>query len=197
MHAIHLTGDALWSRMERAVEKVQQRLRRAVAAIQSVGVPYAVVGGHAVRVWVSQVDEAAVRNTKNVDILIQRADLVAIKPAMASAGFVYREVAGLPMFLEGPDGSPREAVHLVFAGEQVREDAPQPNPTLDHAASVAEFMTLQLDTLVRMKLNSFRLKDRVHLIDMLDVGLIDVTWVKRLPTALGECLQQLIDNPDA
>ncbi len=197
MHAIHLTGDALWSRMERAVEKVQQRLRRAVAAIQSVAVPYAVVCGHAVRVWVSQVDEAAVRNTKDVDILIRRADLETIKPAMESAGFVYREVAGLPMFLDGPDGSPREAVHLVFAGEQVRDDEPQPNPTLDHAASVAEFMTLQLDTLVRMKLNSFRLKDRVHLIDMLDVGLIDATWVNRLPTALGERLQQLIDNPDA
>ncbi|MFN3168975.1 MAG: hypothetical protein ACE37H_18150 [Phycisphaeraceae bacterium] len=197
MHSIHLTGDALWSRMERAVEKVQERLRRAVAVLESLGVPYAVVGGHDVRVWVAQIDEAAVRNTKDVDILIRRDDLKQLKPAMANAGFVYREAAGLAMFLDGPDGSPCEAVNLVFAGEQVKDAEPQPNPTLDHAASVADFKTLDLDTLVRMKLNSYRLKDRVHLVDMLDVGLIDASWAERLPGELGERLRQLIENPDA
>ena len=197
MQSIHLTGDALWSRMERAVEKVQERLRRAVAVLESVGVPYAVVGGHAVRIWVSQIDEAAVRNTKDVDILLMRQDLETIKPPMEQAGFVFRQAAGLAMFLDGHDGNPREAIHLVFAGEQVREEEPEPNPNLDHAASVAEFKTLELDALVKMKLNSFRLKDRVHLVDMLDVGLIDMGWVDRLPKELGQRLQQLIDDPDA
>jgi len=196
MQSIHLTGDALWSRMERAVEKVQERLRRAVTAIELTGVPYAVVGGHAVRVWVSQVDEAAVRNTKDVDLLIRREDLDKIKPAMAKAGFVYREAAGIAMFLDGPEGNPREAVHLVFAGEQVRESEPQPNPTLEDASSSESFRTIGLESLVKMKLNSYRLKDRVHLIDMLDVGLIDEGWVKRLPAELGKRLQKLIDDPD-
>lgn len=196
MQPISFTGDELWSRMERAVEKVQQRLRRAVSVLESVGVPYAVVGGHAVRVWVAQVDEAAVRNTKDVDLLVRREDLESIKSAMEQAGFVYREAAGLTMFLDGPDGSPREAVHLVFAGEQVKDTEPQPNPTLDRPAPVAGFKTVELETLVRMKLNSYRLKDRVHLVDMLDVGLIDASWVKRLPGELGDRLQQLIDNPD-
>lgn len=197
MESIHLTGDALWSRMERAVEKVQERLLRAVAALESIGVPYAVVGGHAVRIWVSQVDEAAVRNTKDVDILIRREDLERITPAMHAAGFVYRHAARLAMFLDGAQGSPREAVHLVFAGEQVRDEEPHPNPTLDRAASVAQFKTLELETLVCMKLNAYRLKDRVHLVDMLDVGLIDADWVARLTPVLGQRLQQLIDDPDA
>ncbi|MEM9347074.1 MAG: hypothetical protein AAGB26_10705 [Planctomycetota bacterium] len=197
MQSIHLTGDALWSRMERAVEKVHERLRRAVAVLEAEAVPYAVVGGHAVRVWVSQVDEAAVRNTKDVDILLERQDLEKIKPAMEQAGFVFRHSAGLVMFLDGPEGSPREAIHMVFAGEQVREEEPEPNPGLEHAASVAEFKTLELDTLVKMKLNSYRLKDRVHLVDMLDVGLIDESWIERLPKSLGARLQQLIDDPDA
>ncbi|MFM8704539.1 MAG: hypothetical protein ACKOHG_11890, partial [Planctomycetia bacterium] len=71
----NVTGEALWTRMERAVERVNDRLRRTVAILEECGVPYAVVGGHAVRAWVAQVDEAAVRNTRDVDILIRPRDL--------------------------------------------------------------------------------------------------------------------------
>jgi hypothetical protein len=56
-------GDVSWERMIRAVEKVRQRLQRAVAALEAAGIPYAVAGGNAVAAWVSRVDEAAVRNT--------------------------------------------------------------------------------------------------------------------------------------
>jgi hypothetical protein len=47
-----------------------------------------------------------------------------------------------------------------------------------------------------MKLTSFRDKDRTHVRDLLDVGLIDATWVRRFSPALGARLQQLIDTPD-
>jgi hypothetical protein len=47
-----------------------------------------------------------------------------------------------------------------------------------------------------MKLASFRLKDRMHLRDMLDVGLIDAAWIARLTPDLGARLQHLIDTPD-
>jgi len=47
-----------------------------------------------------------------------------------------------------------------------------------------------------MKLTSFRRKDQVHLSDMLEVGLIDVTWTKRLPPELAARLQSLIDTPE-
>ena len=50
--------------------------------------------------------------------------------------------------------------------------------------------------LVRMKLLSWRLKDRVHLLDMIHVGLIDATWPARLPPPLADRLQQLLDNPN-
>jgi len=56
--------------MVRAVERVRERLCRAVAALEAAEVPYAVAGGHAVAAWVSRVDEAAVRNTQDVDILV-------------------------------------------------------------------------------------------------------------------------------
>ena len=47
-----------------------------------------------------------------------------------------------------------------------------------------------------MKLTSFRLKDRVHLLDMIDVGLLDESWRERFQPELAERLQELLDNPD-
>jgi hypothetical protein len=46
-----------------------------------------------VAAWVSRVDEAAVRNTRDVDILIRRRDLPADVEAMSKAGFVHRHAA--------------------------------------------------------------------------------------------------------
>lgn len=56
------TGDELYARMERAVEKFNERLRKTVRILEDEKVPYAVVGGHAVRPWVAHLDEAAFRN---------------------------------------------------------------------------------------------------------------------------------------
>ena len=47
-----------------------------------------------------------------------------------------------------------------------------------------------------MKLTSFRDKDRMHLRDLLDVGLIDRTWRDKLPPELAARLQELLDNPE-
>jgi len=111
------------------VEKVRQRLLRAAAALEAAKVPYAVAGGNAVALWVSRVDESAVRNTQDVDILIRRDDLSAAKAAMEQAGFVYRHLAGMDVFLDGPNAKPRDAVHLVFVGELLRQPRRCPTPT--------------------------------------------------------------------
>jgi hypothetical protein len=47
-----------------------------------------------------------------------------------------------------------------------------------------------------MKLTSFRDKDRTHLRDLIEVGLIDSSWRDRLPTMLVDRLQQLLDDPE-
>src|SRR3954451_18863936 len=103
--------------MIRAVEKVRQRLLRAAAALEAAGVPYAIAGGNAVALWVSRVDEAAVRNTQDVDVLLRRSDLDAAKRALEAAGFVHRVVGKLDMFLDGPDAKARDSVHVIFANE--------------------------------------------------------------------------------
>ncbi len=196
MVTIRYTGDALWDRIERAVEKVKDRLRRVTRALDRAGVLYAVVGGNAVQVWVAQVDEAAVRNTRDVDILLLRADLEKAIEALGSEGFIYRHAAGVSMFLDGPEAKARDAVHVVFALEKVRPEYALPTPDVSESELIKETRTLSLEALVRMKLTSFRDKDRMHVRDMLDVGLIDESWLDRYPPELQARLQELIDTPD-
>lgn len=189
-------GEVSLERMVRAVEKVRDRLLRSARALEAAGVPYAVAGGNAVAAWVSRVDEAAVRNTQDVDILLRRGDLNRAIAAMSAAGFVHRHAAGIDMFLDGPDAKARDAVHVVFAGEKVRQDYLLPAPDVAESEPSAFFRLLTLDALVRMKLTSFRDKDRTHLRDMLDVELLDASWTDKLPSELAARLRQLIDNPE-
>jgi hypothetical protein len=141
-----------WSRMIRAVEKVRERLLRVASALDRAGVLYAVAGGNAVAAWVSRVDEAAVRNTRDVDILLRRADLPAARTALEAAGFVYRHVSslgrpgGLHLFLDGPRASARDAVHVVFAAEKVYPESPAASPDVSESEPADQF---RLVTLVR------------------------------------------------
>ena len=185
-----------WERTALAVEKVRDRLRRATKALAQSGVPYAVVGGNAVAEWVGRVEEAAVRNTRDVDILIRRADLDAAKVSLEAAGFVHCTILEIDVFLDGPSGRPQDAVHLLFAAEKVRPDHPTPAPDVADSEPAAQFQVVSLKALVQMKLNSNRDKDRTHLRDMIGVGLVDATWPARLRPELAARLQQLLDNPD-
>ncbi len=194
--SFHLTGDALWRRMERAVEKIQERLERTASTLEAAGIPYAIIGGHAVRAWVAQADEAAVRTTRDVDILLRRADFPRAIEAMEKAGFLYRHVKSIDMFLEGPGTKARDAVHVRFANEKVRPDDPVPAPDVDESEIVDKHNVLRLESLVRMKLTSFRDKDRMHLRDMLDVELIDESWRDRMPAELAARLQEILDDPN-
>ena len=189
-------GEVSLERMVRAVEKVRDRLLRATKALDDGKIPYAVVGGNAVAAWVARVDEAAVRNTQDVDIILRCGDLEAAKAAMAQAGFVYRHVKNIDMFLDGSEAKARDAVRILFAGEKVRQDDLLPVPELSEAEGTPAFKLLNLEPLVAMKLTSFRLKDRVHLLDMIDVGLIDESWPSRFPAELSTRLKELLDNPE-
>lgn len=227
------------------MEKVRERLYRATAALDHSGVPYAVVGGNAVALWVSRVDESAVRNTQDVNLLIHRADFDAARASLESVGFVYRHAARLDLFLDGPDAKSRDAVHLIFAGEKVRPHEALPNPDVtesERAEVVGEtdgglgssgaraategtgetagrgetgvggargtggaggtsgvrrgFTVLALPALVRIKLTAFRDKDRTHLRDLIEVGLLGPGDLATLPPPLADRLRQILETPD-
>ena len=189
-------GEFSLERMVRAVEKVRERLLRAATALETAGIPYAVTGGNAVAAWVSRIDEAAVRNTQDVDLLVRRCDLDRISTALETAGFVHRRSAGIDMYLDGPAAKARDAVHVLFAGEKVRPEYAYPTTDVEPFDQASGYKVVALESLVRMKLTSFRDKDRTHVRDLLSVSLIDESWLTRLPADLAARLKELIDTPN-
>ncbi len=188
--------DFSWQRMINAVEAVKERACRAAAALERAGIPYAVAGGNAVAAWVSRVDEDAVRNTNDVDILVRRSDFDAIQKALEGVGFEYHFVNGVHVFIDGPDGKPSRGVHLLFANEKVKDSYPLPTADVTDSVPANNYLVVSLDALVVMKLNSYRDKDRMHLRDLFGIGLIDQSWCSRLIPEHAARLQQIIDTPD-
>ena len=185
-----------WERVAQEVEKVRLRLKRAAEALERAGIAYAVVGGNAVAEWVGRVDPAAIRNTQDVDILIRRSDLEIVKTALAAAGFTYRHAVGIDMFLDGPGAKARDAVHILYANEKVRPEYVAPTPDVTESEAGVGFRAISLAAFVRMKLTSFRKKDQVHILDMIEVGLVDDSWLARVPPELADRLRELLANPD-
>lgn len=186
-----------FTQYQRTLDEIAERKQRITSALAAQRVPYALVGGQAVIAWVTTVDPAAVRTTKDVDILLRREDLPKAKQAAAAVGFEYFEVMGVGMFLERADQTPKKAVHIVWAGQYVRPNDPIPAPSIEDSAVLGQGESVvSLEWLVKMKLTAWRRHDQVHLDDLLKVGLIDASWCARLPPELAERLQYLLDNPE-
>ncbi|KAA1260093.1 hypothetical protein LF1_26320 [Rubripirellula obstinata] len=196
MIEIKYSGDELWERINRSVEIVKDRMRRVTRALNNANLPYAIIGGNAVQHWVAQVDESVVRNTRDVDILINESDLPAAIKAVEQEGFIYRRAASVTMFLDGPGAKARDAVHVIFANKKVREEYTEAAPDVDEYVLIEDAKTLPLEKLVKMKLTSYRRKDQVHLLDMISIGIIDETWLPKYSPQLQARLQDLIDDPD-
>ena len=185
----------LWERYLMALDDVTDRLHRIVYALETAGVAYALVGGQAVALWVATKDPAAVRTTKDVDLLLRREDLPRARAAAAAAGFDYFEALGVGMFLEKSDPNPRKRVHLLWAGEKVRPDCPLPSPTIEERETLEPGKhVVALAGLVGMKLMANRDQDRVHLRDLIEVGLIDRSTLQNLPPDLASRLDALLSE---
>lgn len=175
------------------LEDVQRRLERIVAALNDAGVPYALVGGQAVALWVSTVDPEAVRTTKDVDMLLRREDLPRARAAALTADFDYFEVIGVGMFVDRANPHPKRAVHILWSGERARPEYPLPSPSVDERELLQPGVYVAtLPGLVRMKLMANRDHDRAHLRDMIDVGLVDRALLAGLPPELTERLERLL-----
>jgi hypothetical protein len=168
-----------------AVERVQQRLRKVAAALDAASIKYAVVGGNAVAAWVGRVDQGATRATKDVDILVRRADTPRVSAAITALGFAREDLRDIVLFIDPDEPSKKSGVHLVWAGEKIRPSYPVASPSVDEAVRDPEgFLVIDLPALLRMKLTSNRPIDQAHVIDMLGVGLVDARARSGLPPAL-------------
>src|SRR5262245_65547637 len=93
-----------------AVERVQQRLREVTAALDAAGIKYAVIGGNAVASWVGRVDQGATRATKDVDILVRRADAPRVSAAITALGFAREDLRDLVLFIDLDEHSKKSGV---------------------------------------------------------------------------------------
>jgi hypothetical protein len=174
------------------LEQLFALLDRLHSALTSAGIEYRVIGGLAVFFQVSARDHDAARVTRDVDVAVDRRDLDRIGKAAEAFGFRYRHVAGIDMLVNAENPKAKSAVHLVFVREKVRSDDLSAIPDFSEPTKTIEgFLLAPVPDLVRMKLTSFRLKDKIHVLDMDSVGLITPEIEAGLPDALRERLQQV------
>lgn len=158
---------------DRHVEQLFETIRRVAEALSRAGIAYRVIGGVAVYLHVHERDPLAARMTRDVDMAVDRAELRAIIDALGPFGFTYRHAAWVDMLVDARDPRARSAVHLIFVRERVRPDYVEAVPDFSPPAVTQEGVLLApVADLVRMKLTSYRLKDRVHIQDLDAVGLI-------------------------
>jgi len=173
---------------EERVEQLFALAGRVEAAFASAGLDYRVVGGLATYLYVEEAEPDARRLTKDIDILVRREDLDAIAKAVEPYGLKYRHVAGVDMLVQAGEPSARRAVHMVFTGEKVRQEYPEPAPGLGSPRSLKGVRLISIADLVIMKLTSYRAKDEAHLKDLDEAGLITADIESRLSVPLRERL---------
>ncbi|MGO9257940.1 MAG: nucleotidyltransferase family protein [Bryobacteraceae bacterium] len=169
-------------------------LERIAKPLAAEKIPYELIGGGAVMVQVNRVEPSAVRNTKDLDIMVHRSDLDRIKEVAQRSGFTFRHTAGLDMLLPAGETQARNAVHLVFSGERVRSNQVVPNPPLrpEHVSvHGVEVAVIPVFDLVQMKLSNNRDIDRVHVRDLDSVGLVTGEVQRALPPALQVRLEEI------
>jgi hypothetical protein len=158
---------------DRHVEQLFEKLERFHRALSEAGASYRIIGGMAVFLHVSARDPDNARLTRDVDVAIDRGQIDNIIAATERHGFRYRHAAGIDMLVDASEPKARSAVHLIFVREKVRPEYVEPVPDFSQPTLSSEgFLLAPVADLVRMKLTSFRMKDRVHVQDMDSVGLI-------------------------
>jgi hypothetical protein len=175
---------------EERVNQLFSLAERIDKAFSSAGIEYRVVGGLAAYLCVEGIEPDAGRLTKDIDIVVRREDLERIAKAVEPFGFQLRNVAGVDMLVQARDPSAPRAVHLVFAGDKVREESSEAAPELGVARPMRGMPLIPLADLVRMKLTSFRARDEAHLKDLDDAGLITADAEASLSPILRERLAQ-------
>jgi hypothetical protein len=174
-------------------------LERIAGPLAAAKIPYEVIGGMAVMVQIARIEPSAVRNTKDIDIMIYRADLEHIdlehiKEVAQAHGYTFGHSAGLDMLLPPGETKALNAVHLLFSGEKTKASQTTPNPPLRpeqilvHGVPVAVISVMDL---VSMKLANNRDVDRVHVRDLDSVGLITPDIEKALTSSLQTRLEEI------
>jgi hypothetical protein len=187
-------GGSINTLFEQRLFALVGTLERIVEPLADANIPYEVIGGMAVMIQVNRVEPSAVRNTKDIDLMVHRADLDRIKEVAGQHGFTFRHAASLDMLLPPGETKAANAVHLIFSGEKNNAKQSVPNPALHpeflkvHGVEVAVIPVLDL---LKMKLVVNRDIDRVHVRDLDSVGLVTKEIEQALPADLQWRLNEI------
>jgi len=173
------------------VEQLFARIQQFHSLLTAAGIPYRIVGGMAVFIHVSERDTLRARLTSDVDAAIHRVDLPSVIEVAQKAGWVYRHVGGVDMLMDAEEPKARSAVHLLFLNEKVRPEYAEAVPDSVPDTTGEGILVAPVADLVRMKLTSYRLKDRVHIQDLDGVGLIGPEIEGTLPKLLLDRLAEI------
>jgi len=173
------------------VEQLFDRIQQLHSLLTAAGVPYRIVGGMEVFIHVYERDPLRARLTSDVDAAIGRSDLTAVIEAARKTGWIFRHVAGIDMLVDAEQPKVRSAVHLRFLNEKVRPEYAETVPDSAPERTREGILIAPVADLVRMKLTSYRLKDRVHIQDLDAVGLISPEIEGQLPKLLLDRLAEI------
>lgn len=181
----------LFRAYDNRLDQLTAAAERVCHVLNEAGIEYRVVGGLAALFHVESRDPLAARLTKGVDLAVDRADLPRIADAVRNLGLEYRHVAGVDMLVDRESPKARTGIRLLFAGEKVRPQDLEPVPRLTvPTVTEAGILLVAAAELVRMKLISFRQRDKTHIIDMDSVGLI----TPEIESGLSEALQERLEK---
>ena len=187
-------GEAVNTLFEERLFDLISILHRITSPLMAEAVPHEVIGGLAVLIHLEEADPSQSTLTRDVDLMIRREDLEKVKTIAEQHGFRFRHSASLDMLLYGPSEKARNAVHLIFTGEKVKPDQATANPPIQpekKSIHGCDVLVIPVADLVRMKLSSFRDKDRVHVRAMDAAGLIRVEIERGLTGELQSRLRQV------
>jgi hypothetical protein len=174
------------------LDQVLDVMKRFTGALAQAGIEYRLIGGMAVFLHVNERDTMAARLTPDIDAAVERNDLPAIVRAVEPFGFTHQHVDGADTLVDTAKPKARSAVHLIFVREKVRPEHLEPVPDFSPVTATSDGVLIApVADLVRMKLTSFRLKDRVHIQDMDGVGLITPEIEAGLPEPLRQRLAEV------
>ena len=143
--------------------------------LEQAGIPHELVGGLAVFLHVENADSTHSSLTRDIDVMIRREDLSRVVTIAEDYGFRFQHSAGIDMLFYGETNSARNAVRLLYEGEKFKATQLELHPRIDPIRAGLhgqDFQVIPVPDLVRMKLSSYRDKDRVHVRGMDAAGLI-------------------------
>ena len=176
---------------EKHADELIELASRFATALSRAGVEYRIVGGLGVYLHVNEADPLAARLTRDIDAAVSRADIERIAKVVKPFGLEFRHSAGVDMLVEAEQPTARRAVYLVCVREKVRPEYAEPVPGFSAAPSIHGLLVAPVADLVRMKLTSFRLKDKVHIQDLDSVGLITPEIEAQLSDLLRQRLAEV------